>query len=85
MLCAFRDVDDVTGMEADGWFAPFLIDAFATDTDENLVTAMMNVPVVAATWFEGNVAVTLNGLFAISEVLWLNRNKVAVSCEILCM
>ena len=60
VLCAFRDVDDVTSMKTDGRFAPFLIDAFTAYADENLVCSVMNVPVVATTRFEGYIGIIQN-------------------------
>ncbi len=83
MLNAFGDVDDVACVETNGRFAPFLIDAFATDADEYLMCSVMDVPVVAATRFECHVGITLNGLLALGNVLWLDRREVTVACEIL--
>ena len=57
VLCAFGDVDNVAGMETDGRFAPFLIDALAADADEDLVCAVVDVPVVAAARFEGDIGI----------------------------
>ena len=83
MLRAFRDVDDVSSMKSYGWFAPFLIDALTAHADKYLVCSVVDVPVVAASWFEGDVGVALDGLFAFHKVLWLNRSEVTLSCEIL--
>ena len=83
VLCAFWDVDDVTCMKTDGRFAPFLIDALTAHADENLVCSVMNVPVVATTWFKGYIGIILNCLFAFRKVLWLNLREVTLSCEIL--
>ena len=83
MLCTFRDVDDVTCMEMDGWFAPFLIDALTADADKYLMCTVMNVPVIATTWFKGYIGIIQNSLFTFRKVLWLNLSKVTLSCEIL--
>ncbi len=83
VFCTFRDVDDVSCMESDGWFAPFLIGTFTTHADKYLMSAVVDVPVIAATRFEGHVSIALYGLFAFSEVLWLNRCEMALSSEIL--
>ena len=81
VLCAFGDVDNVAGMETDGRFAPFLIDALAADADEDLVCAVVDVPVVAATRLKGYIGIILNSLFAFRKVLWMNLCKVTLSCE----
>ena len=60
VLCSFRDVDDVSCMESDGRFAPFLIDAFTADADKYLVCSVMNVPVVATARFKSYICIILN-------------------------
>ena len=70
-------------MESDGRFAPFLIDALTAYADENLVCSVMDVPVVATTWFECDIGIIQNSLFAFCKVLWLNLREVTLSCEIL--
>ena len=70
-------------MKTDGRFSPFLIDTLSADADENLVCAVMDVPVVATTRLESYVGITLNRLFTFFEILWLDLCEVAMSCEIL--
>ena len=55
MFYAFGNVDDIAWVEGDGRLAPFLIPSLARYADENLASTMMDVPVVAASWFEGYV------------------------------
>lgn len=62
VLHTLGNVDDIAGMEADGRFAPLLVDAFAADADEHLVDAVVDVPVVATARLEGDVGVGLCGL-----------------------
>ena len=75
MLYAFGDVDDIACMEVDSRFAPLLIETFTTHANQYLTCTMMHMPVVATTGFEGNIGVTLNGLFTIREVLGMDRSK----------
>ena len=83
VLCTFGNVDDVACMKMNGRFAPFLIDALTADADKYLVCSVMNVPVIATTWFKGYIGIALYGLFTTSKVLWLNLCEVTLSCEIL--
>ena len=83
VLCTFGNVDDVTSMESDGRFAPFLIEAFTAYADKYLVCSVMNVPVIATTRFKGYIGIIQDSLFAFCKVLWLNLCEVTLSCEIL--
>ncbi len=85
MLYAFRNVDDVACLEMNGWFAPFLVDAFSAHANEDLVCSVVNVPIVTATRFEGDVGIALHRFLASGKILWLDRGEVAVPCKILCV
>lgn len=49
MLYAFGDVNDIPWLKCYGRLAPFLIPAFSADADENLMRAMMYMPIIPAT------------------------------------
>ena len=51
----FGDGDDCAACERDGGLVPLLIPTAAADADEYLHSAVVDVPVVAATRFERNV------------------------------
>ena len=58
MLDVGRDGDHGAGSQADGRFALFLVPAFACGTNQQLAAALgcvVDVPVVAAAGFKGNV------------------------------
>ena len=73
----------ITWLQRNGRFAPFLIPTLAADADEDLVCAVVDVPVVATSWFEGHIAVALHGLLFGREILGLYRCKMTVAREIL--
>lgn len=73
----------ITWLQRNGRFAPFLIPTLAADADEDLVCAVVDVPVVATSWFEGHIAVALHGLLFGREILGLDRCKTTVAREIL--
>lgn len=58
----------ITWLQRNGRFAPFLIPTLAADADEDLVCAVVNVPVVATSWFEGHIAVALHGFPSLSHI-----------------
>ena len=60
MLHLVRDVDNHAWLEFYRLLAPFLIPAAAGDTNEYLVCAVMDVPVVAAGRLEGDIGITGN-------------------------
>ena len=80
---ALGDVDDGAGGEGDGTLAPFLIPAATTDADENLVHTVVDMPVVAAAWLEGDVGDGQYGLLAFAEVSGLDGSQIAVVDEVL--
>ena len=63
MLYAFGNVHDVASLQWNSGFAPFLVSGTTRYADQNLACAMMDVPVVAATWFEGDIGKVQNALF----------------------
>lgn len=81
MLYALWNVDDVAGIEGYCRFAPLLIPATTRHANQNLVCTVMNVPVVAAAWFESHVAVALHGGFSGGEIFGLQWCKIAVAGE----
>ena len=58
----FGDGDDRSGCERDGRFVPLLIPTATADADEYLHGAMVDMPVVAATRFEGDVGDAVVGM-----------------------
>ncbi len=72
MLHFSRDSDDGARSHLLWLFAPFLIPAATSDADQYLHLLMMDVPVVAAARFEGNINQTV-----------LHRSQIAVADEIL--
>ena len=82
MLHAFGDVDDIAGIECNGWLAPFLIPTLAADADEDLADTVVYVPIIAATGLEGDIAICLYGCLARREVFWSQRRKIAAASEV---
>lgn len=72
------DFDDCAWSHFNRLFSPFLIPAAAANADQSLSTAafcVMDMPVVAAAWFEGHVE---DGQIALT-----NRSNPALLAEIL--
>ena len=50
-----RDSDDGAGSHLNGIFAPLLVPATASDANQHLHLLVMDVPVVTAAWFKGDI------------------------------
>ena len=58
VLDTFGNIDDVAGMKLAGFFSPFLVPAASADADQHLsaaFTGMMDMPVIPAAGFKGDV------------------------------
>ena len=83
MLHALGDINHHTRQQFDGFFAPFLIPSLARHTDQDLVHAVMDVPVVAAPRFEGYIRERKHRLLALGQVGRMDGSQITVGTEVL--
>ena len=77
------DVDNHAGRESDGRLSPLLVPASTRNTDEYLVCAVMDVPVISTARLKGDIGIISHGGFTLSQVYRRNGSQVAVSYKVL--
>lgn len=82
MLHTFGNVDHIARLEWNGRLAPLLIPSLARHAYKHLASAMMYMPMVAASRFEGDVAHRQSRLLALSKIFGSQRSKVAIARKI---
>lgn len=83
VLYALGNVDYVARKELHGRLAPLLIPSFARDADENLASTVVDMPIIAAAWFKGDIAHGLHRLLALGQVFRCQGSQIAVAHEVL--